>query len=96
MFETDELTLDQCYFQFVHFNIPSPGSAFSIVSPRRRISCESENDIEIVSESRDMSNNETIDTTGIEKISKLRWPSENSAAVLDSQSSYSDNSEKDS
>jgi hypothetical protein len=52
------------------YNIPSPGSAFSIVSPRRRLSCESEketvlevSDLEVVGESNEVKDSTSVDIT---------------------------------
>ena len=52
------------------YNIPSPGSAFSIVSPRRRLSCESEketllevSDLEMGGESNEVNDSTRIDIT---------------------------------
>jgi len=57
------------------YNIPSPGSAFSIVSPRRRLSCESEketmlevSDLEMGVESNAVKDSINItDNTRVEK-----------------------------
>jgi len=88
------------------YNIPSPGSAFSIVSPRRRISCESENeailgssDIEMVADSsnksREITSSITLNTAGINTLTPLSWPSGNTkSSVLDSGLSFSDKAEE--
>jgi len=65
------------------YNIPSPGSAFSIVSPRRRLSCDSEketileiSDLEMGAESNEVKESINItDNIRVEKKCSVGYPS---------------------